>query len=85
VLLPAGPAADVTRPIEDLSRRLREVVAEDQIDRVRDTIMEHGVPVDEVGCDPCGSADFSNEGCEACNAVRSDGTCLARRRAGWKV
>jgi hypothetical protein len=84
-LLPAGPAADVTRPIEDLSRRLRDVVADNRIERVRGAIMDHGVPLDEIACAACGSANFSNEGCETCCAIRSDGVRLARGLAGWSV
>jgi hypothetical protein len=83
--LPAGPAADVAPPSEDLSRKLREVVAECRVDRVRGAIMDHAVAIDEVACASCDSPDFSNEGCEACRFVRSDGARFAQRVAGWLV
>jgi hypothetical protein len=84
-LLPEGSAADVTRPIEDLSQRIREAVAESRVERARGTIMDHGLPLDDVECASCGSADFSNDGCESCCSIRGDGLVLARRLAGWTV
>ena len=84
-LLPAGPGADVTRPIDELAQRLRAVAINDLVESVRSQIMEHGLPIDEVCCTRCESADFSNQDCEACCAVRSDGRALARRLEGWIV
>jgi hypothetical protein len=38
-LLSEGSAADVTGPIEELSQRMREAVAESRVERVRGTIV----------------------------------------------
>jgi hypothetical protein len=47
-LLPEGPSADVTGPIEDLSQGIRDAVAESRVERARGAIMDHGLPLDDV-------------------------------------
>jgi len=80
--LPSGPGADLTRPIDELARALRVLLAT-SVDGIRDQIMACGLPSDDVACTACSSLDFSNSDCGACAAVRSDGLQLDRRLSGW--
>lgn len=82
--LPKAQANDAGRQLDELGVGLGEMV-EEAVDDLRARLMEWGIPLDEVGCERCGSADFSRQDCQACNAVRSDGLDLARRLAGWTI
>jgi len=80
--LPSGPGSDLTRPIDELARAMRVLLAT-SVDGIRDRIMACGLPSDDTACTECGSLDFSNVDCGACAVVRSDGLQLARRMSGW--
>jgi len=82
--LPSGPASDLAKPIDDLARTIRVLLASSG-PHIRESIMEYGLPSDDVACDACGSPDFTNAECKACAAVRSDGLQLARRLSGWRI
>lgn len=81
--LPVGLKADLARSIDEIVVGLRAL--KPLGDALRNEIMDSGMPSDDAACTSCGSVDFSNDGCEACAEVRSDGLRLATRMAGWNV
>lgn len=82
--LPDSQANDVGRQLDELGAALHSLV-DGAAAKIRDRLMEWGIPLDDVACDRCGAPDFARQDCGPCCAIRSDGLLWARRLAGWMI
>jgi hypothetical protein len=82
--LPDSQANDVGRQLDELGAALHSLV-DGAAARIRDCLMQWGIPLDDVACDRCGAPDFARQDCGSCCAIRSDGLLWARRLAGWMI